>query len=135
MDAQPRLDAGLLVGRDDVLILAQRLPLPAPLVQIQDAPGLGLEVQIARKDPAAVLPRPDGVFVQPTPDRAVADARHQARALSVSRHIGHAESRQWQAEVGPQLARERFDLNRELLGERPEGDPGELSLRGPPIAL
>jgi hypothetical protein len=36
--------------------------------------------------------------------------------------------------VGRQLARERLDLNRELWGERPEGDPGGLSLRGPPIA-
>src|SRR5438067_438818 len=70
MDAQPRLDAGFLVGRDDVLVLAQRLSLPASLVQVQDAPGLGLEVRIARKDPAAMLPRPDCVLVQPTPDCA-----------------------------------------------------------------
>ena len=63
MNAQPRLDTGLLIGRDDELVLAQRLPLPAPLVQVQDAPGLGLEVRIARKDPAAVLPGADGIFV------------------------------------------------------------------------
>ena len=78
MDAQPRLDAGLLIGRDDELVLAQCLPLPAPLVQVQDAPGLGLEVRVARKDPAAVLPGANRVLVQPTPDRAVTDARHQA---------------------------------------------------------
>lgn len=134
MDAQPRLDAGLLVGRDDELVLAQRLPLPAPLVQVQDAPGLELELRIARKDPAAVLPGADCIFVQPTPDRAVADARHQARALGVSRHIGHTESRQRQAQGGWKFARERLDLNRELWGERPEGVPGVLSLRGPPFA-
>lgn len=28
MDAQPHLGAGLFVGRDDELVLAQRLPLP-----------------------------------------------------------------------------------------------------------
>ena len=134
MDAQPRLDAGLLVGRDDVLVFAQRLALPAPLVQVQDARGFDLELGIARKEPAAVLPRPDGVLVQPTPHRAVADARHQPRALGLSRHIGHAESRQRQAEVGRTFARDRLDLNRELWGERPEGVPGGLSLRGPPIA-
>jgi hypothetical protein len=77
MDAQPSLDAGLLVSRDDELVLAQRLALPAPLVQIQQAPGLGLEVRIARKDPAAVLPGANRVFMQPTPDGAVADARHR----------------------------------------------------------
>ena len=134
MDAQPRLDAGFLVGRDDVLVLAQRLSLPASLVQVQDAPGLGLEVRIARKNPAAVLPRPDCVLVQPTPDCAVADARHQTRALGVSRNVGHAEARQWQPKVGRQFARDRLDLNRELWGERPGGDLGGLSLRGPPIA-
>lgn len=134
MDALARLDAGLLVGGDDELVLAQRLPLPAPLVQVQDAPGLGLEMRIARKDPAAVLPGADCVFVQPSPDRAVADARHQARALRVSRHIGHAEPRQRQTQGGRQFARERLDLNRELWGERPEVVPGGLSLRGPPIA-
>ena len=133
MNAHSRLDAGLLVGGDDVLVLAQRLPLPASLVQVQDAPGLGLEVRIARKDPAAVLPRPNGVFVQPAPDGAVADARDQARALGVSRHIGHAESRQGQAKVGRQFAGKRLDLNRELWGERPEGDPGGPFLPGPPI--
>jgi len=134
MDAQPRLDAGLLVSGDDVFVLAQRLTLPAVLVQVQDAPGLGLEVRIARKDPAAVLPRPDRVLVQPTPDRAVADARHQARALSVARNVGHAEARQRQAEVGRQFASKRLDLHGQLRGERPEGVPGGLSLRGPPSA-
>ena len=102
--------------------------------QVGPGPGLGLELRIARKDPAAVLPGADRVFVQPTPDGAVANARHQAAALRVSCHIGHAESRQRQAQGGGQLARKRLDLNGELWGERPEGVPGGLSLRGPPIA-
>ena len=123
----------LCAHREDVLVLAQRPALPAPLVQVQDAPGLGLEVRIAREDPAAVLPRSDGVLVQPAPDRAVADSRDQARALSVSSHVGDAESRQRQAKVGRQFAGEGLDLNREFWGEGPEGDPGGLSLRGPPI--
>ena len=134
MDTQASLDAGLLVGRDDELVVAQYLSLPAPLVQVQDPSGLGLEVRIARKDPATVLPRANRVLVQPTPDRAVADAGHQARALRVPRHVGDAESRQRQAQGCRPLACERLDLNRELWGERPEGVPGGLSLRGPPIA-
>jgi hypothetical protein len=54
-DAQARLDAGLLVGRDDAHVVAQCLSLPAPLVQVQDPPGLGLQVRISRKDPATVV--------------------------------------------------------------------------------
>jgi len=115
-------------------ILAQRPTLPAPLVQVQQAPGLGLKIGIARKDPAAVLPRADGILVQPTPDRAVADARHKTRALGVTRHIGHTEPRQRQAEGRRQFARERLDLNGEFWGEKPGGVPGGLSLRGPPFA-
>lgn len=134
MDTQPRLDASLPVDGDDELVLAQPLPLPAALVQVQDAPGLGLEVRIAREDPAAMLPRADRVLVQPTPYRAVTDTRHQARLPGMPRHVGHAESGQRQAQGGRQLAGQRLDLNREFWGERPEGVPGGLSLRGPPIA-
>ncbi len=135
MDAQTRLDAGLLVCGDDKFIRAQRLPLPAPLVQVQDASGLGLELRVARKDPAAVLPGTDRVLVQPAPHGAVADARHQPRALGVSRHICHTEPRQRQSQGGRQFARQRLDFNRELWGEKPEGVPGGPSLRGPPFAL
>jgi hypothetical protein len=77
VDSTPRLDAGLLVGRDDELVVAQGLALPASPVKIQDAAGLELEVRVPRKDPAAVLPGADRIFVQPAPHRAVADARHQ----------------------------------------------------------
>jgi len=91
LDTQPGLDAGLLVGGDDELVLAQRLPLPAPLVQVQDAPGLGLEVWVARKDPAAVPPGTDGVLLQPIAcrwppatsaplDLCLGDARHRMPA-------------------------------------------------------
>ena len=134
MDAQAGLDAGLLVGGDDELVRAQRLPLPAARIQVQDAPGLGLEVGVAREDPAAMLPRADRILVQPAPDRAVADARHQASALRMARHIGHAQPGQRNTQGGGQLAGHRFDLNGQLGGERPEGVPGGLVLRGPPIA-
>jgi hypothetical protein len=30
------------------------------LVQVQDASGLGFEIRVSRKDPAAMLPRTDG---------------------------------------------------------------------------
>ena len=66
MNTHTRLDAGLLVGGDDELVLAQRLALPVARIQVQDASGLGLEVGIAREDPAAVLPRADRNFKRAT---------------------------------------------------------------------
>lgn len=135
MDTQSRLNAGLLVGRDDELVQAQRLALPTPLVKVQYARGLDLELRIARKYPATMLPRPDGIFVQPAPDGAVADAGHKASTLRVSCHIGYAEPRQRQTQSARQLARERLDLNCEPWGEKPEGVPGGPSLRDPSIGL
>jgi hypothetical protein len=114
MNAQARLDAGLLVGGDDEFVFAQRLALPATRIQVQDARGLGLEVRVARKYPAAVLPRADRILMQPSLQGAVADARHQAAALSMPGHIGHAQARQRHAQRGRQLAGQRLDLNDEL---------------------
>src|SRR4029450_11925043 len=51
------LDAGLLVGADDIGVRLQFLALEDPVVQVQDDPGFGGEVGIAGKDPGAVLPR------------------------------------------------------------------------------
>ena len=135
MPAHTRLDAGLLVGGDDEFVLAQCPPLPGTGIQVQDAPGLGLEMRIARKDPAAVLPRANRVLVQPAPDRAIADACHQSRAFGLARHIGHAQPRQRQPRASRQLTSQRLDLNDELWGEKPAGDLGGLVPPGPPIAL
>jgi hypothetical protein len=100
VDPHAGLNAGLLVGGEDELVLAQRLAVPAARVQIEDAPGLGLELRIAGKDPAAVLPRADRILVQPAPHRTLANARHHARALGVACDIGHAEPRQRQTQGG-----------------------------------
>ena len=52
MDTQASLNAGLLVSRDDELVVAQCLSLPAPLVQVQARPWPGSE------DPAAAAASP-----------------------------------------------------------------------------
>src|SRR6266478_3208363 len=59
-------------------------------------PGIGFvgEIRIARKDPGAVLPGPNGVFVQPAPYRCVADARNDAAVLRFAHDVGATETRQ-----------------------------------------
>src|SRR5437868_13665221 len=59
MNAHASLNAGLLVRGHDEFVFAQRLSLPASRVQVQDAPGLDLEMRVTREDPAAMLPRAD----------------------------------------------------------------------------
>ena len=133
VDAHASLNAGLLVRGDDELVVAQRFALPAARVQVQYSSRFGLEAWIAREDPAAMLPWADRVFMQPSPDRAVADARHQARLSRVTRHVGNAQPGKRQAQCRGQFAGERFDLNGQLWGEKPGGVLGGLVRRGPPI--
>ena len=64
VDPGAGLDAGLLVGTDDVLVGPQRFPLPAAAVQVEDEPGLPLEVRIAGEDPAPVGPGLQGILGQ-----------------------------------------------------------------------
>lgn len=58
------LNAGFLVGGEHELVAAQAFALPLLGIQIEDAPGLEREIRIAREDPGAVLPGPNGVLVQ-----------------------------------------------------------------------
>src|SRR5881397_3711429 len=64
MDAGAGLDAGLLIGGDHELILLEPPPLPDALIEVEDPPGLDSEIRVARENPAAVLPRPNGILVQ-----------------------------------------------------------------------
>jgi len=71
------LNAGLFIRREDELAGAEFAALPEALVQIQNASGLGLELWVSREDPAAVLPRADGILVQPSPDGGVTEGGGQ----------------------------------------------------------
>jgi hypothetical protein len=61
--AAPCLDAGFLVGRDHELIVFQRLTLPLARIHIKYAASFVSEVGIVWKDPATVIPGPNGVLV------------------------------------------------------------------------
>jgi hypothetical protein len=49
VDAHTGLDAGLLIRAEHVLVLAERLSLPFPLVEVKDAAGLDGEARVAGK--------------------------------------------------------------------------------------
>src|SRR5688500_2294713 len=71
------LDAGLLVGAQHIIAPSQGKTLPAPLIEIEDATGLGGEVGIAREDPAAMAPGPQCILAEPAPQGRAADRSHQ----------------------------------------------------------
>jgi hypothetical protein len=56
-----RLQLGLLIGADDVLVRVQALAFEGARVEIKCAPSLLGEVGVAREDPRPGLPRLDRV--------------------------------------------------------------------------
>jgi hypothetical protein len=77
MLAPPRLNTGFLVRGNDELIVFQGLIFPSAGVQIQEASSFVSELGVARKDPTAVIPRPNSVLMQPTPNGAATNGSHQ----------------------------------------------------------
>jgi hypothetical protein len=65
----PCLQAGLFVGRQDKLIVLKRLSLPDSFIEIENPAGFFRKARIPRKNPAAVLPRSNGILMEPSPYR------------------------------------------------------------------
>src|SRR6266850_1278587 len=126
--AAASLNAGLFIGGDDEFVIFQRPALPLPGVEIQQAAGLGGEVRVAREYPTAVVPRPNGVLIQPAPQRAAADRGNQTALLDLLNQITGARAGQRQTVLGRQLTRQRFNLNDEIWGKKSGGDPDECVL-------
>lgn len=68
MDPFPSLDTGFFVSRKDIVPGAQRFSFPNAFVEIQNRGCLFFEFGIARKDPVAVFPGLEPVFLQPAAD-------------------------------------------------------------------
>ena len=111
------------ICREDELVGAEFTALPDALVQIQNASGLGFEIRISWEDPAAVLPRTDGVLAQPSPDGGVTDGCRQAASADVGAEFGHAPARKGHTEAMGQFAGDGFNAHDQFWGET-RGRPG-----------
>ena len=100
----------------------EQLPLPAALVEIEDAGrARSAKVRIAREDPRAVVPRADRVLGQPAPHRDRQRPPRRSRARTASRAISAADQREQRqsADDRRQLAGQRLDLGHLRRGEAP----------------
>jgi hypothetical protein len=131
MLAAAGLNAGFFIGGDHELIILQRPALPLASVEIQHASGLGREVRVTREDPTAVIPRPKGVFMQPTPQCAATDRGHQAALLDLLNQIPGAPAGQRPTVLGGQFTGQSFNLHDEVWGKKSGGDPDEHVLPAP----
>lgn len=135
MDAAASLNAGLFVGGDHEFIGLQRLVTPAAGIQIEDAAGLDGKQGVARKDPTAVIPGPNGILMKPAPDRAVGDGGDQAGLTDLPSDVRSIPMRKRKPMGGGQFTGESLDLHHQFWGEKPGGDPDEEVLPGPPVGL
>jgi hypothetical protein len=55
------LELGFLLGADHVLVRAERLAVPAPVVEVEHSGGLDGEVRVTGEDPGPVAPRLDRI--------------------------------------------------------------------------
>src|SRR5579875_2727090 len=117
------LDGGLLVGRDDVVVVPKGLALPLPCVQVEDAARLGLKVGVAREDPRTPPPRLDRVFAEPAPDRLARDLGYDPPAHDFARYVGHVQAREGDLQPARQLAGQRLHGDNDLRGKRPGAGP------------
>ena len=86
------LDAGFLVGGDDELVGVQRSPLPLASVEVEDPSRFGRKLRVAREEPAAMAPGPDGIVVKPPPNGLLADPGHNAAPLHLPHEVRRAET-------------------------------------------
>src|SRR3982751_235230 len=116
MTAVAGLNRGLLVSRDDEVVISQGLAFPLAGGRVQHTTGLGLEIRIAGKDPRTVAPRTDGVGGEPSPNRGAGDLGDEAAVKHLSTDIWDVEPRQRQAEPLRKLACNRLDFDDDLRG-------------------
>src|SRR6266542_3525992 len=128
----PRLDGGLLVRGDHEVRLVQRFSLPPAGVQVEDPSRLSLEVRVPGKEPAAVGPGADGVFVEPPPDGRSGDLGHDPPVKDLRPDLRDGEPGQRNPQSGGELTGQRLDLDHHAGGERPQAVPAGAARQGRP---
>jgi hypothetical protein len=93
MAAAAGLDAGLLVGAEDVVLGPQGLALPQAGIQVQNRAGLVGKSRVPGKYPVLVAPRFDGIRREQPPHRAATD-RCAQRVAAPRSDIGQGLSAQ-----------------------------------------
>ena len=122
------MNAGFFVCGNDVVINPQRSALPNALVQIEEGTGFGGKVGITREDPTPMLPRPERIIAEPSPQSGPANLSNEALRNHMLADLRDREPGQGKAEAVRKLTGEGLNLNDEAGGKsvpcvRPEVAP------------
>ena len=96
----------------------QFFSVPLSFVQVQQPFGLQRKLRVAREDPTAVLPRSDGILVQPTPDGTAADGRHQPRASCLTGQFRRTPAGEWHPMLARQFTRHGLHGHNHVRGKK-----------------
>jgi len=133
MFSEARLDAGLFVRTEKELIGPEFTTLPEALKEIQEPASLLFEVRVSGNDPTTVLPRTDGVLVEPAPYSGVAEGGCQDSVPHMRSEFRHTPTRKRHARDRGKLTGDSFNLHDQFWGG-PGGVPGVGGLPGQPSA-
>ena len=86
------LDAGLFIGRQNKLVVPKRAPVPHSFIQIQNSPGFDRELPISGENPRPILPRSNGVLMEPAPYSALTDGGYKTGLPSLPGKLSNAPS-------------------------------------------
>jgi len=117
----PRLDAGLLVCGDYIVVRPERRTHPFSLIQIQDRPCLVGKLRITRKNPATILPRLDGITAQPSPDGDPTYTGDNSTVHNIPFNFFTAKARQRYAQFRGEFTSQRFNCHHDSGGKTEQG--------------
>jgi len=112
-----RLDTGLLISGDDIIGRFKGHPHPLFLIQIQERPCLTGKLRITWKEPAAILPRFDGIFTQPSPDGDSTDTGNNALLYNETLKVLPTEPRDRNAQSRGKFACQRLNRHHDSGGK------------------
>jgi hypothetical protein len=110
----PSLDTGLLIGTQNKLILFERFFVPNPMIQIENFSGFSSKIWISGENPTPMLPRLDGVLMQPAPHCITADRSNETRLPNMTHNIFNAPARKGYSIFSWQFTGDRFNLDDEI---------------------
>ena len=108
------------------------MPSQTPSYRSRTRPAFSCEGRVAREDPAAVAPGPNGVLGQPAPERGLADGRDEPAAQDLALDLGDAEARQREAVLVGQLTGQRLNRDDDAGGKSGPAARAEAALPGRP---
>jgi len=94
-----RLDAGLLICRDDELVSSQWDAFPDALIEIKDRASFRSKIGVARENPTTMLPGTKSIAAQPAPQGSATDLGDKPLSNDVLADLTDGESGQGKSEA------------------------------------